>query len=285
LRVQPGFFLTARASRDVSRIRAAFRLRRANLPAGTLAPIEMLISVVLSALVGLLLGLLGGGGSMLMIPVLVYGVHLTPRRAIATSLLVVALTSAVAVVGHARAGHVRFRVGLWFGLAGVAGAALGARLSRGIDESLLLSGFALLALLSGATLLSSRTESEPEQTELEPVRAMFYGFGVGVITGMFGAGGGFLIVPALHLLGGLPMRAAIGTSLLVIAMSAGSGVLAHAQAGTLDFSLALSSALSASVASLVGARLARAVSTYSLRRGFGWFVLATALFVFVRQWS
>jgi len=234
--------------------------------------------------IGLLLGLLGGGGSILTLPVLVYLAGQQPQSAITASLFVVAVTSAVALVPHARAGRVRWRTGLVFGTAGVAGAYAGARLAGYLPAALLLVGFGLLIAAAATTMIRScrRPLRGASGTGRLPV-LLALGAGVGLITGMVGAGGGFVIVPVLVLLAGLSMTAAVGTSLLVITLQAGAGLLGHLHHARVDWPLTLAITALAIVGSLAGARLADRVPAQLLRTGFGWFLTAMATLVLVEQ--
>lgn len=247
------------------------------------------LAVALAVLVGVLLGLLGGGGSILAVPLLVYVAGLGAKEAIATSLLVVGVTSLAAVGGHARAGRVRWRTGLLFGAAAMTGAYLGGRLGAYVPGSWLLIGFAVMMVAAAAAMIHGRREAPPVPAtppvpaatsgapprahELPIVTVLAEGVGVGLVTGLVGAGGGFLVVPALVLLGGLPMPIAVGTSLLVISMNSFAGFAGYLASVRIDWGLAAAVTAVAVVGSLVGARLVRYVSVESLRRGFGWFVL------------
>ena len=181
------------------------------------------LTVVLALLVGISLGLLGGGGSILTVPLLAYVAGMDAKQAIATSLLVVGTTSAVAAVSHARAGRVQWRTGLIFGVAGMAGAYAGGVLAHFIPGSVLLLGFAAMMIATAIAMLRGRKQDPAGQSpaashDMPVVKVVVEGLVVGLVTGMVGAGGGFLVVPALALLGGLPMPVAVGTSLVVIAM-------------------------------------------------------------------
>jgi uncharacterized protein len=249
----------------------------------------MLLALALSALIGVALGLLGGGGSILTVPILVYGLGLEAKPAIATSLLVVAVTSSAALVSYARKGLVDFRTGLIFGGAGMIGAFAGARLASVIPGSLLLLGFALMMFATAIAMLHGR-EHEPVTKALAPQphslrvgRVLWHGLVVGAVTGLVGAGGGFLIVPALVLLGGMPMRTAVATSLLVIAMKSFAGFAGHIGHVTIDWSLAASVTTSAVIGSLAGSLLSERVPQPLLRRVFAWFVMVMAVFVVSRQ--
>jgi len=244
------------------------------------------LAVALSVLVGLSLGLLGGGGSMLTVPILLYVAGLEAKTAIATSLLVVGLTSAVGTLSHARAGRVRARTGLLFGAAGMAGAYAGGRVAHFLPARLLLLAFAGMMIATAVAMLRGRGQgaapSAPPR-ELPVPKVLAQGAAVGAVTGLVGAGGGFLVVPALVLHGGLPMASAIGTSLLVITMQALAGFAGYLGHVTIDVRLA-GLVVAASIAGvLVGGRLAGQVPQQALRRGFGWFVLAVAAFLVGKQ--
>ncbi|MFA9431087.1 sulfite exporter TauE/SafE family protein [Egicoccus sp. AB-alg2] len=243
-------------------------------------------TLVLAVLVGVSLGLLGGGGSILLVPVLVYVAGQDPKAAIAMSLLVVGITSAAGMLAHARAGRVRWRTGAIFGAAGMAGAYGGGRLAAFVPGTWLLIGFAVMAGLTAAAMLRGRrTPPRPEAVghEQSVVRIVAEGVVVGAVTGMVGAGGGFLVVPALALLGGLPMASAVGTSLLVIALKSGAGLLGYLASTTIDWRLAAAVTAAAVVGSLAGGRLAGRVPEQRLRQTFGWFVAAMAAFMLLQE--
>jgi len=188
----------------------------------------------ITLVVGLLLGLFGGGGSILLVPVLVYLVGLETKVAIATTLVVVGLTSLVAVLGHARASRVCWKNGWAFGLSGMLGAYGGARLAEYVPGNVLLLMFAMIMLGTALTMLFRRRDGSATDTEGSgcPTRinlpaVLFDGFLVGMMTGLVGVGGGFVIVPALNLLGGLSIRAAIGTSLLIIVMNSAAALAGY----------------------------------------------------------
>ena len=240
--------------------------------------------VLLAVLVGLSLGLLGGGGSILTVPLLVYVAGLETREAIATSLLVVGVTSSVAAISHARSGRVQWRTGLWFGAAGMVGAYAGGRLGEHVPGGLLLTAFAVMMTATAVAMIRGRRGAPQEANDTLPVgRVLLHGGAVGLTTGIIGAGGGFLIVPALTLLGGLSMPVAVGTSLLVIAMNSAAGLGGHLTSVDLDWGLAAMVTAAAVGGSLVGGRLAGRISADRLRRAFGWAILAMAAVVFVEE--
>lgn len=251
----------------------------------------LVLTLVLAALVGVVLGLLGGGGSILMVPLLTLVAGLDPKEAIATSLLVVGVTSFAALVPHALAGRVRWRTGVTFGAAAMAGAYAGGRLAAYIPGRVLLAGFAVLMLATSIAMIRGRRGADPpaNDTSGEPaparssghsaVRYVLQGVAVGLVTGTVGAGGGFLVVPALVLLGGLSMTSAVATSLLVIAMNSAAGLAGHLASTTIDWPFALSVTALAVVGSVIGGLLAGRVPQGALRTAFGWFVLAMGALV------
>ncbi|MDX8034963.1 sulfite exporter TauE/SafE family protein [Lentzea sp. BCCO 10_0856] len=246
----------------------------------------MLVLTLLAAvIVGLALGVLGGGGSILTVPILVYVAGQEPKQAIAMSLFVVGVTSAVGAMSHARAGRVRWRTGLVFGAAGMAGAYGGGRLAELIPGTWLLVGFAVMMIATAAAMIRGRRDGAPVKPhgELPVGRVVAEGLAVGAVTGLVGAGGGFLVVPALALLGGLPMAIAVGTSLVVIAMKSFAGLAGYLATVHIDWKLAVMVTVAAVIGSLVGGRLTGLIPETLLRTGFGWFVLVMGGFVLAQQ--
>ncbi|MCZ7413940.1 sulfite exporter TauE/SafE family protein [Streptomyces sp. WMMC897] len=241
--------------------------------------------LALALLVGVSLGLLGGGGSILTVPLLVYVAGMDAKEAIATSLFVVGVTSAVGLVNHARGGRVRWRTGVLFGAAGMAGAYTGGLIGGHIPDAVLLIAFAVMMIVTAAAMLRGRRNVDPHRAHRQlPVgRVLLDGAAVGLATGLVGAGGGFLVVPALALLGGLPIPVAIGTSLLVIAMKSAAGFAGYLSSVPIDWTLALAVTAFAVAGSLAGARLAGRVPAHVLSRLFAWFVLAMGIFVLAQQ--
>ncbi|GAB4003964.1 sulfite exporter TauE/SafE family protein [Glycomyces albus] len=184
----------------------------------------LIAALVAAVAIGMMLGLLGGGGSILTVPALVYLAGVEPKAAIAMSLFIVGTTSLIAMGVHARAGRVRWRTGLLFGAAGMAGAYTGGRIAEYVPGPVLLGGFAVMMVLTAVAMIRSRAEPEAAPPRRPVARILAEGAAVGLVTGLVGAGGGFLVVPALVLLGGLSMPTAIGTSLLVIAAKSFAGL-------------------------------------------------------------
>ncbi len=235
------------------------------------------LTVALAVLVGVSLGLLGGGGSILMVPLLAYVAGMDAKQAIATSLLVVGATSAVGAVSHARPGRVQWRTALLFGVFAMAGAFTGGHLARFIPGTVLLIAFAVMMIATAVAMLRGRKQAaQAGHDGLPVVKIMVEGLVVGLVTGLVGAGGGFLVVPALVLLGGLPMPIAVGTSLVVIAMKSFAGLGGYLASVQIDWAVAGMVTAAAVLGGLIGARLTARIDPEKLRQGFGWFVLIMA---------
>lgn len=248
----------------------------------------MVLGIAASLLIGVSLGLLGGGGSILTVPLLVYVLGVEPRTAIAMSLLVVGITSASAVVVHARAGRVRWRTAFVFGGGGMSGAFLGARMARSLPPGLLLMLFSAVMVAAAVAMLRRKEapavpgSALPEPVLLPVPRVLAQGAAVGLLSGLVGAGGGFLIVPALVLVG-LSTQAAVGTSLAVISLQCLAGLLGHLGHVQLPWGLTAAVVGTAVAGSFLGGRLVGHVSPGSLRKGFGVFVLGMACVLVLAQ--
>jgi uncharacterized membrane protein YfcA len=242
------------------------------------------LGLLLAIGIGVALGFFGGGGSILTVPLLVYVFGLEPKVAIASSLVIVGIASCSGTLQHWRAGNLRWQTGALFGAAGMAGAYLGGRAGAFLDGGVLLLLFASTMVLTSLAMWKGRSAgTETVEGGSNPGRLVAQGFAVGLFTGLVGAGGGFLIVPALALWAGLPMAAAVGTSLFVIVLKSVAGFLGYLSHVSVDYGLVASVAASAIVGSFVGSRLTRVVSPASLRRGFAGFVFAMAVLVLVRE--
>jgi len=242
------------------------------------------IGLALSLLIGISLGFFGGGGSILTVPLLVYVFGLEPKEAIAGSLVIVGAASALGAFRHWRAGNVEVRTGVLFGSAGMAGAYIGGRAAAYIDGTLLLLLFAAMMLLTAVAMWRGRRETgQPASHERSTGPLLAQGFAVGSFTGLIGAGGGFLIVPALALWAGVPMRVAVGTSLLVIVMNSLAGYVGYANHVGIDYRLVASIAVIAIAGSFAGSQLGRRIDPNSLRRAFAVFVAVMASFILTRE--
>lgn len=239
----------------------------------------VILGYVLALLVGLSLGLLGGGGSILTVPILNYVMGMDAQEAIASSLVVVALTSLVGLIPHWRLKRVSFTVGLPFGLASMAGAFVGGWSAQFLPGYVLMILFAMIMLSTSSTMIRGKKKTEQQTPTPKLWVSALLGVVVGAVTGLVGAGGGFLIVPALVLFGGLPIHLAIGTSLFAIVMKNIAALGGHILAVTINWPVTLTFTAIAILGSLFGARLVSRISPDGLQKGFGWFVFVMGLVV------
>lgn len=240
---------------------------------------ELVLPLAAGLALGLLLGMLGGGGGIIAVPVLL-ALGLPYAAATTTSLVVVFIGALAGLAIHARSGRVDWRVGATFGLVGSVGAVLGSRASTVVDTRLQLVGFVVLLLLAAFAMLRRRPGPQVEDsvaTTMRWGRVVLLATGVGLITGFFGVGGGFIAVPALVLAVGMPMRRASATALLVIAINTAVAFLAH---GTAHLDLHLTAVIAAATATgaVVGALLQSRVNAAALQRAFGVLLLAVAVY-------
>lgn len=249
--------------------------------------------------IGFALGALGGGGSILAVPALVYVAGQSASDATTTSLLVVGGASAFGLLGHLRAHRVRVAAGSVFGIVGAGGSFAGTALNRTIDDDLLLAGFSLLILVAawrmltacpsctrageqraidadGAEIVTGRTN---DRLSVRGVLAVaLAGTAVGFITGLFGVGGGFVVVPALTLALGFTMSEAVGTSLLVVAINAVTALAARGGPGAVDWPVAAPFTVAALAGVVLGVRAAGRLPATALLRGFAGLLVGVALF-------
>ena len=241
----------------------------------------VVVGLALALVIGLTLGLFGGGGSILTVPVFVYVLGFDPKLAIAMSFPVVGATSLVGAIGNWRAGNVRLSSALLFGVVAMAGAYGGARASGLLDgrSQLLILGVAMAA---AAVMMLRSAGREPAAAAVRtvPSRALYLvAFSVGALTGVIGIGGGFLIVPALVVFGQVPMREAVGTSLLVIAMNCVSGYVGLRDIRAIPWSFVVTFSAVAIAGILAGTRLAAFVPQRTLKKGFAVLLLVIAAVV------
>jgi uncharacterized protein len=186
------------------------------------------------------------------------------------------------VLTHARTGRVRWKTGILFGAAGMVGAYAGGHLAALIPGRLLMILFGLLMAATAIAMLRPR-HLEPSAGGLPAGKLMVDGVVVGLVTGMVGAGGGFLVVPALVLLGRLPMPVAVGTSLVVIAMKSFAGLAGHLEHVSIDWPITIGVTIAAVFGSLLGGKLVDRISPTALRRGFGLFIIAMSVLVLGKE--
>jgi uncharacterized membrane protein YfcA len=274
--------------------------------------VTLAVATGLGLLIGLTLGALGGGGSVLTVPALVYVIGQDARAATTSSLFIVGISSAAAGVGHARTGRVRWGVGIAFGASGVAASFAGTAANQLVDPDVLLLAFAGVILLAAAGMLTkSQTSSADQETDPQDVDAraghagtahhpsaasgeaperrrrwdvrraakvVAAGLVVGFMTGFFGVGGGFVIVPALTLALGMSMPQAVATSLVVISISSAGALLARAGTASFDWAVIVPFTVAAIVGSLGGKKVADRVSGAALTRAFAVLLIAVAIY-------
>jgi hypothetical protein len=233
----------------------------------------------LAVLIGVSLGLLGGGGSILTVPTLVYVMNVQPKAAIAMSLPIVGITSLAGAIRHWRAKRIDLRLAISFGVVAMVGSASAAMAARFIPGVVQLTLLGVVMLIAAVMMLRRRAPEAGETVTRQPVLLAAAGLGVGALTGLVGIGGGFLFVPALVLLGGVPMKNAVGTSLVVIALNTAAGAVGYRGQATIDWTLVGAFTLCAIGGSLVGAQLVQRISADGLRRWFAGFLIVMAGFV------
>lgn len=269
---------------------------------------QWLFALASGGLVGVSLGLTGGGGAIFAVPLLVYGLAIAPREAVGISLASVGITSLVGFFGRWRVGQVEVRTGLVFAFAGMLGAPLGSWLSGLIPETVLLTLFALLMLMVAATMWTKAAKAElPGVCATEDADAdgpacrrdadgnllltsrcalllAAVGVATGVLSGLFGVGGGFVIVPALVLFSGMSIHRAVGTSLLVIALVSISGIGSHLLAGrTISVETTAWFVGGGATGMFIGNWAGRCLSGAALQKVFAVAIVAVAIFVIVRS--
>ena len=252
----------------------------------------MIFPLVAGAIIGLVLGLVGGGGSILAVPLLVYLVGVkSPHTAIGTAAIAVALNALAGLLGHARAHNVKWPCALVFAAAGIAGAALGAAAGKAMDGQRLLALFGVLMVVVGAAMARGRKgEGEPDvhldrasARRLLP-RLIVIGFGVGLLAGFFGIGGGFLIVPGLMLATAMPLRTAIGTSLVAVTAFGASTAASYALSGYVEWDLVAELIAGGVAGSVAGIALGKRLAGHrrAMELGFAGVVILVGAYVTAR---
>lgn len=256
--------------------------------------LQLIVGHILAIAIGISLGLIGGGGSILAVPILVYVMGVPPKSAIAMSLAIVGAVSLIGVIPHWKLGNVQLKTAGMFGLSTMLGAYAGARIATlpFITGTLQMLLFAAMMLLAAVFMICKRgTSTVPPAADVDltlypkPVCKYCWlwlvteGIGVGILTGLVGVGGGFAIVPALVLLANVPMKQAIGTSLVIITLNSAAGFLGYFGHVALNLHLIASFTLAASLGIVAGAYLVPFVQAKHLQTAFGYFLLATSAFI------
>ncbi|MES2478368.1 MAG: sulfite exporter TauE/SafE family protein [Bacteroidota bacterium] len=257
-----------------------------------------ILGYLFSVLIGISIGLIGAGGSILAVPILVYLFSVNPQLATTYSLFIVGATAFFGAIRHYQMGNLKFRLALSFALPSVVSLLVVRKyilpiipdqiLSFGnfslTKSMLLMLVFAVLMILASLSMIKSSGEKSIDGSKQSLTKLMIIGFGVGMVTGFLGAGGGFLIIPALVLFSALPMKQAIGTSLLIIFLNSFIGfagdIINEVQ---LDYSLLISVTLIAIAGMLIGVQLSKKISGAKLKPGFGWFVLIMGLYIIAKE--
>ena len=244
---------------------------------------------LLALVVGLVLGLLGGGGSILAVPTFLYVFHVEPKPAIAMSLVVVGMSALVGFLAHWRNGTINVRIAVLFGALAMVGSFAGARVARFVPASVQLAMFAAFALSAAIMMLRdavrprfatiSRETGPLHFSTLLGVQAL----AVGVLTALIGAGGGFLIVPSLVLMANVPVKEAVGSSLLIIAMNAASGVAGYLGQVPFDWTLIGWFTTLAAVGAVTGTRLMRRLPAARIKQGFAIMILVLGSYLVIRR--
>jgi len=242
----------------------------------------MSLAVILTSVAGLLLGLLGTGGSLLIVPILVYAAGLSPHQSVSLSLLIVGSATLLGLVLNLRRGAVNLPIGGVFGIAGIIGSSFGGRVTHLVPPHVLMLCFSALMIVIGAKMLMPQSKPvEPRSVNLAACLAV--GGAVGLLTGFFGVGGGFLVVPGLVLFGGLEMKTAVATSLGIIALNCLAGLAGQVNYLPFNLSLALTFVLAASAGMVAGIALTNYVTSDWLRRVFGGGLVLLGGFLLTRQ--
>ncbi|MEW5787318.1 MAG: sulfite exporter TauE/SafE family protein [Pseudomonadota bacterium] len=258
-------------------------------------------SIIAGLATGIVLGLFGSGGSIIALPALMYLLHVEPKSAIAMSLGVVAVTATVSGLDNWRRGLVDLRVALVFGLFGVAGTFAGARLGLLTPVVIQLGLFALVMYAAAWRMLKPARTVAPSGSVL-PVgggaaalggcqdffspcmtHIALHGIGVGILTGLVGVGGGFLIVPALVLLSGIPMKTAVGTSLAIVAAKSYAGFIGYMGGVPIDWAVMGGFTAVTVAGSFIGAHFAHRISQNALKTAFAWFLLVVATYILFKS--
>ncbi|MFF0241489.1 sulfite exporter TauE/SafE family protein [Rhodococcus pyridinivorans] len=249
----------------------------------------LVLALGFGAVIGVLLGLLGGGGSILAVPALIFGLGLSMAQAVPTSLIVVGVASAVGALPRVRGHQVEWRLTAIFAATGIPATFAGSAVGRLLPERALLIGFAVVMVVAGARMLADRgdtgtacsTRSSGINWRRCAPRSIAAGLAVGFLTGLFGVGGGFLIIPALVLMLGIEMPVAVGTSLVIIVANSAAGLISHLSGTNIDWAITTAFAGTAIVGSLIAGHFGTRVDTDRLQRWFAYLVFAVAAYVLV----
>lgn len=258
------------------------------------------IGYIASLLIGISLGLIGGGGSILTVPVMVYLFGLQPLLATSYSLFVVGSTSLVGAFNNLRRGLVNMKAALLFGASSIVTVFLTRKfLVPAIPKTIITIGgleitesvltmvlFALLMLIASISMIRNKNVASEKEENKDIIRfdkLVVYGVAIGLVTGLLGAGGGFLLIPALVILLKLPMKRAIGTSLMIIALNSLIGFTGDLGHFSMDWFFLLKVTLIAIAGIIIGGALGKKIQGERLKKGFGWFVLVMGVYIILKE--
>lgn len=242
----------------------------------------------LATIVGISLGLLGGGGSILTVPILIYIIKLPPKLAIALSLGIVGISGIAGVIGHLKNKNIIFKISIIFGIFAAIGTILGTKIAGFMSAQIQLILFAITMLAASILMIKGRKESTNQNNQInyDLKKILFVGVQatlVGVLTGIVGVGGGFLIVPALVLLMNVPMKKAVGSSLLIISFNSLVGFLSYTKTIQIPYEFFIKFCAFSIVGIILGTYFSTKVPQEKLKKGFGLFLVVMGIFVFVKN--
>jgi uncharacterized membrane protein YfcA len=256
-----------------------------------------IIGYLASILIGISLGLIGGGGSILTIPILVYIFHVNPRLATTYSLFIVGFTAAIGSIKHYQLGNLKFQSAIPFAIPSLVSIIVVRKFLMPIIPEIIFSIgsfsitkdifimliFSVLMMMASYSMIKSKQEIVDE-SKTNIMKVAFMGSLVGVVTGFLGAGGGFLIIPALIFFTGLTMKEAVGTSLLIIAFNSLFGFLGDVINGiNIDYLFLLTIAFFALIGIFIGTFLSKKIDGSKLKPAFGWFVLVMGIYIIIKE--
>lgn len=257
-----------------------------------------LFAYFLAILVGISLGLIGGGGSILTVPILVYFLHIPTQLATSYSLCVVGVSSLIAVRKHVALGNIDYKASLWLGIPAVLCLVAARRFflpmlpnilyqSHSIlltKDLFLLIVFAILMVFASISMIMSKSNTTNTMYHTKLSKLVWMGLSIGLVTGLLGAGGGFLIIPALVLWANLPMKKAIGTSLFIICLNTSIGFIFDMLHGlTLDYTILIVFTLFAIAGIFIGIEISKKVNGHILKPFFGWFILCVGVCIIIKE--
>lgn len=245
-----------------------------------------MIGYLLALLIGSSLGLMGGGGSILTVPVLVYALGIGAKESIALSLAIVGTTSLVGSISHFRAGNINLKIAMIFAPVAMLGTFAGAKLSVFLSGSMQLILFAFVMLIAAAFMFKGRKEKEIDETaKYNYLLIVVEGIFVGLLTGLVGVGGGFMIVPALVLLANVPMKKAVGTSLIIIALKSFAGFAGYMDKVVIDWIFLGQFTAFTIVGIIIGSYFVKFISTNKLKKSFAIFLVVMGMFILYKNKS